>query len=87
MTAQPNWGTTYIASIRALIDAIEGVRTQADILNSNSGLPAAYLSAVGAQRADLVAQDFVNANSALTQMLFTFDSGAPTQKSYLFKVI
>lgn len=37
-------------------------------------------------RKDIVAQDVTNAEGAVTQMLFTYDSGAPTQKSYLFKM-
>jgi hypothetical protein len=38
-------------------------------------------------RGDIVKQDFTNSDSAIVQILFTFDSGGPTQKSYLFKML
>lgn len=83
MTAQPDWGINYINKIKALINALEDCRTEVDKLNSDATLPTKYLQNPAA-RPDLVASDFTNANSALTQIIFAFDSGSPTQKSALF---
>jgi hypothetical protein len=33
------------------------------------------------------AQDFVNIGAAITQIAFTYSSGSPTQKSYLYKIL
>lgn len=38
-------------------------------------------------RTDITAQDVKDAQNALVQMLFTYDSGSPTQKSMLFKML
>lgn len=38
-------------------------------------------------RTDITAADVTNAQAALEQMLFAYDSGSPTQKSYLFKML
>lgn len=38
-------------------------------------------------RTDIVAADITAAQGAITQMLFTFDSGNPTQKAALFKML
>jgi hypothetical protein len=37
-------------------------------------------------RSDITKQDVTSAHDAIVQMLFTFDSGSPTQKSYLYKM-
>jgi len=85
MTAQPDWGVNYINKIKALINAIEDCKTEVDKLAQDSTLPASYLASPN-HRTDLVSADFTNANSALTQVIFAFDSGSPTQKSFLFKM-
>ena len=38
-------------------------------------------------RTDITAQDVENAKSAVEQLLFAYDSGSPTQKSYLMKML
>lgn len=38
-------------------------------------------------RTDIVAQDVKDAEAAIQQLLFAFDSGNPTQKSMLFKML
>ncbi len=38
-------------------------------------------------RTDITAQDITNAQAALVQVLFTYDSGTPTNKSKLFKML
>lgn len=77
--------TNYVSSIQTLINTLEQIRTYNDMLTQDSTLITRYFSSPS--RTDIVTQDVVNAEAALTQLLFTFDSGSPTQKSYLFKVL
>lgn len=74
----------YVSAIQNLINNLEALRTQNDMLTQDSTLITRYFQAAGA-RTDIVAADITNAEAAITQLLFTFDSGSPTQKSYLFK--
>ena len=37
-------------------------------------------------RKDINKTDVQNAESAITQMIFTYDSGSPNQKAYLYKM-
>ena len=41
----------------------------------------------GVPRTDINAQDVKNANDALVQIFFTLDSGSPTQKSLIYKML
>jgi len=41
----------------------------------------------GVPRQDINAQDVKNANDALVQVFFTLDSGSPTQKSLIYKML
>lgn len=74
----------YVSAIQNLINNLEALRTQNDMITQDSTLVTRYFQSVGA-RTDIVAADIANAEAAVTQLLFTFDSGSPTQKSYLFK--
>jgi len=85
MAQQPEWGTNAINICKTLIAAMQAAEGLLDQMAGDSTLAAGYLAAAGS-RTDLVAADFTNMNSALTQMKFTFDSGTPTQKSYLYKM-
>lgn len=38
-------------------------------------------------RQDITEQDVKNAQAAIVQMMFTYDSGSPTNKSSLFKML
>ncbi len=74
----------YVGSIQQLVSTIEALRTYNDMITQDNTLISRYFSSVGA-RTDITAGDVTNAQAAVTQLLFTFDSGSPTQKSYLFK--
>jgi hypothetical protein len=41
----------------------------------------------GVPRKDIVAQDVKDAQDALVQVFFTLDSGSPTQKSKIYKML
>ena len=86
MTNANVFGAQYIAAVQSLIDNLETLRVLGDRYGQDSTLFTQYVAASGA-RADLQAQDLVAAYNAMVQMLFTFDSGSPTQKSYLFKLL
>jgi hypothetical protein len=79
----------FVRGINDYINALENLNTLQDRLASDSGLAAAAATAAAAQlnRKDLVAADFTNAAAAIVQLNFTFNSGAPTQKSYLYKLL
>jgi hypothetical protein len=86
MTNVVQFGADYLAAVKSLINDLETLRTLQDRVTSDSTLFAAYLASPGA-RTDLQLADLQAASSAVVQLLFTFDSGAPTQKSELFKLL
>jgi len=88
MTDAVSFYRLYVSTINQFINTLEDLRLQNDRLASEPGLAAAAAAAaVNSGRSDLSTQAFTNAQGAIVQILFTFDSGAPTQKSYLFKML
>lgn len=77
---------TYTGNIQSFISLLEDLRTQNDMISQDSTLITRYFQTPTA-RTDVVAQDVTNAQAAITQLLFAFDTGTPTQKSYLFKLL
>lgn len=86
MTAQPQWGVAYIQSIRDLVKAMDDARHYHDMITQDSTLADGYLASPQA-RTDIKKADFTAADAAIVQMLFTYDSGTPTQKSALYKML
>ena len=79
---------TLTSQIQSLINELENLNTAQDRMASDAGLAAAAANAANAEgRTDLTEADFTNAASAINQILFTFNSGEPTQKSYLYKML
>ncbi len=76
----------YFAQVDNLIQTLEYLRTLNDRIAQDGSLISDYFSEPS-HRTDIDATDFTNAQGAVTQMLFTFDSGSPTQKSYLFNLL
>jgi hypothetical protein len=80
----------YVKNIVTLIDVLEDLRTQNDMLVQDPTLKSRYFDTANPPipappiRTDITEQDVTNAEGAIVQMLFTFDSGAPPQKSYLY---
>jgi hypothetical protein len=78
----------FIAETVRLINDLEDLDTTQDRLAEDAGLAAAAATAAqAAGRTDLAAVDFTNAAAAINQILFAFNSGSPTQKSYLYKLL
>lgn len=88
MTDSVTFSRTFISQINATINALEALRVMRDRLVQESTLSQTSADAMNASgRPDLSKTDFDNASSAIQQIMFTFDSGAPTQKSYLYKML
>jgi hypothetical protein len=78
----------FISEIKTLINDLENLDTAQDRMAADSALAAAAADAANAAgRTDLTETDFTNAASAVNQILFTFNSGSPSQKSYLYKLL
>ena len=75
----------YVTAIQNLTNALNAAQNIASILADDSTLVTRYFQTTGA-RTDIVAADVTNASSAIGQVLFAFNSGAPTQASYLYKM-
>jgi hypothetical protein len=86
MTNANLYGSQYIAAVQAVIADLENLRVLNDRYVQDNTLFTQYFAAPGA-RTDIQETDTVNAYNAAVQLLFTFDSGSPTQKSYLFKML
>jgi hypothetical protein len=86
MTNVVQFGADYLAAVKNLVNDLETVRTLQDRVSQDSTLFAGYLASPGA-RTDLQIADLQAASSSIVQLLFAFDSGAPTQKSELFKLL
>jgi lipopolysaccharide biosynthesis regulator YciM len=77
----------YSQNIVQFCQLMATLRTQNDQITQDPTLITRYFAQNPNQiRSDIVAADVSNAQEALVQMLFTFDSGSPTQKSYLYKM-
>jgi hypothetical protein len=79
---------SYVNNIMALSTAIEALRVQNDMIAQDPSLITRYFDAgpMGV-RTDIAAADITAAKDALVQILFTYDSGSPTQKSFLYKMM
>jgi hypothetical protein len=79
---------TFIAAIGTYIQATEQLNLYQDRLTQDGGLAAAAAAAAqSGGRNDLATADFNNAANAIVQLNFTFNSGNPTQKSFLYKML
>jgi hypothetical protein len=76
----------YTAQIQNFVKVLEDLRTQNARITEDPTLIPNYFSSPSARK-DIVAQDVTNAQNALVQILFAYDSGSPPQKSELFKVM
>lgn len=77
----------YSQNIVQYIQLTQILRTQNDQLTQDPTIIDRYFAMNPNQiRSDITATDVQNAQEAIVQMLFTFDSGSPTQKSYLYKM-
>jgi hypothetical protein len=92
MSNAVNFVNSYANNIAQLVQLLKVLETQNLQLTDDATLVTRYfatqpVTGQNIPRADIVAQDVANAQAALVQMLFTFNSGSPTQASYLLKMM
>lgn len=85
---------SYSSNIVEFVRLMQALRVQNDQLVQDPTIVTRYFAqSAGADfrrtapRTDIVAVDVTNAQAALVQLLFAFDSGSPTQKSFLYKML
>jgi hypothetical protein len=77
-----------ISHINELIDVLNSLQVDQDRQTQDPDLAQAAADAMnGANRPNLTAVDFTNAANAIGQLLFAYNSGSPTQKSYLYALL
>jgi len=76
----------YTAQIQNFIKVLEDLRTQNERIVADPAMISDYFTKPG-HRADITEQDVTGAQGAIDQIAFAYDSGSPTQKSLLFKVV
>jgi hypothetical protein len=86
MTNAASFGNLYFQTVQNLVSDLETLQELNDRIAQDATLIPAYFTSGGA-RTDIVAADVTNAQNAVVQLLFAFNSGSPTQKSYLFKLL
>ena len=73
------------------IQITQQLRTADDQLKQDPSLVTRYFELTGmgpgVPRTDITATDVTNAQGALEQVFFTLDSGSPTQKSLIYKML
>ena len=83
----------YTQNIVQFCNLMQTLRGNNDQLIQDPSLITRYFATTGPNpgvpviRTDITAADVENAQAAIEQMLFAYDSGSPTQKSYLFKML
>jgi hypothetical protein len=88
MTDAVTFGRNFVATVNALINAIESAQLQQDRLASEPELALAAADALKASgRPDMTEQIVNDAASAIVQIAFAYGSGTPTQKSLLYKML
>jgi len=85
---------TYTQNIVQFCQLMQTLRGNNDQLAQDPTLIDRYFATsnpsnpnISVVRTDIVAADVTAAQAALVQILFAYDSGAPTQKSKLFKML
>jgi hypothetical protein len=84
----------YTQNIVQYCNLMQVLRSNNDQLTQDPTLITRYFETtnpgnpnISVVRTDITAQDVENAQAAIVQLLFAFDSGEPTNKSYLFKML
>ena len=86
MSNAASFMNSYVNNIVQFIDIIEELRVQNSMIESDNTLVNRYFAEPGA-RTDITAADVDGAYGAMVQVLFAYDSGSPTQKALLFKMM
>lgn len=76
----------YSNNIQQFVQLLMALQTQNQQMTDDPTLVTRYFASPGA-RTDINATDVANGQSAIVQILFTYNSGSPTQASYLLKMV
>jgi hypothetical protein len=85
MTQALTFGQGFIAAAQSLANDMKDLRVFTDRITQDPTLLAAYLGTPGA-RTDLLLGDLQALSGAITQLLFTWDTGSPATKELFYKV-
>jgi hypothetical protein len=77
---------TYTQRIVQLASLLQDLRGFNDMIDQDATLIDRYFGSPN-PRTDIVAADVTDAHDAIQQVLFTYDSGSPTQKAALYKML
>jgi len=78
----------FIATARETVNLMSKLETMKERVESDPALAQAAADAASTSgRPDISKADVDNAVGAITQILFTWDSGEPTQKSYFYELL
>lgn len=82
---------SYANNISQLVQLLQTLQTQNLQMTSDTTLVTRYFTKAAAPapqpRSDIEAADIAAAQAAIVQLLFTFNSGSPTQASSLLKMM
>jgi hypothetical protein len=81
-----NFINAYSAQIKNFVDILQELETKNLQLTEDPTLLERYFDDTATHRTDITAADVTNAQAAIVQMLFTYNSGDPTQASALLKM-
>jgi hypothetical protein len=81
-----NFMNAYSAQIKSFVDMLKDLETKNQQLTEDPSLITRYFDPTATHREDIVAADVTAAQDAIVQMLFTYNSGTPTQAAALLKM-
>jgi hypothetical protein len=87
MADASNFMHLYSAQIQNFVNLLTDLQTKNQQLTEDPSLITRYFDPSNpGHRTDIVADDVSNAQAAIVQMLFTYNSGTPTTASQLLKM-
>lgn len=93
MSNPTSFMVAYAGKVQALVTLIQEIRGMNDWIDQDSTLIDRYFAQTGGAfqggvpRSDIVKADVIAAQGALNQVIFAYDSGSPTQKSKILKMV
>ena len=88
MADASTFSRNVINTVGQLVSVLQQLQTISDRIASDSALAGqAATAAQAAGRADLSTGDFDRCKASIDQMLFTFNSGNPSQKQNFYKML
>lgn len=76
-----------VAAAKETVNLMTRLETFKERTEADPELLRTVFEAGAGERPDLTQEDYDNMIAAIGQILFTWDSGAPTQKSYFYELL